>query len=144
MCDIGLFLVFTLLWRRHFGIDMPLQLIQRGGDVTGEGKGWRNGHGWGWKKLFNIIMQEMPIPLSHLVTGIGEKSPCTFQKGDRNQIYQSDRVYIAISARLQVTLRCVKKTGLLVTWSKQCIVDWTRAVSLDATVEKCGLKIDFT
>lgn len=48
--------------------------------MTGEGKGWRN-DGWGWKKLFNIIMQEMPIPLSHLATDIREKSPCTFQKG---------------------------------------------------------------
>ncbi len=76
-----------------------LQLIcvwQRDRDVTGEGQGWRNGHGWGWREFFNIIMLEKPIPLyvrKCLVNVLGgKKSLCTFQGVMGNHIHQSGGV----------------------------------------------------
>lgn len=60
---------YSLEWG-HFAINM----FVTDRDVTGEGKGWRNGHGWGWREFFNIITQEMPIPLSHLANDIGGKN----------------------------------------------------------------------
>lgn len=47
----------------EWGILRLICVWRRDRDVTGEGHGWRNGHGWGWREFFNIIMLEMPIPL---------------------------------------------------------------------------------
>ncbi len=141
------------LWNGHVSMihwnGGILQLIcvwQRDRDVTGEGQGWRNGHGWGWREIFNIIMLEKPIPLYvpsrkchrgkislHLSRGHGKWHP-PIRRGVDCYICLTARGMkgtMALNVWVIIKRAQVEKDGLTghmikIMMQLQLIVDWTK------------------
>ncbi len=141
------------LWNGHVsmihwngGILLLICVWQRDRDVTGEGQGWRNGHGWGGEKSLTLLCWKSPSPFkSHHVNVIGEKISLHLSRGHGKwhpPIRRGVDCYICLTARgmkgsmalnvwVIIKRAQVEKDGLTghmikIMMQLQLIVDWTK------------------